>query len=380
MAYYYPAMRRRRFLLMGALFASVSYNMGVVTFTTGNVIREFSVDKTLAGFLVSITLIGWFFGSAIFGHISDRVGRRKIVLSASLLHILSTFLMSFSTSYLTFLLLRFLAGMGFGMVLPVLTAWVSEESRSEVRGRNVVLLDSFWTYGWIAASLAAYLYFPSVPTNAWRYYYTLSALWFLVLIPAFRLENKRNTSSRAKISTVMRIKYSYPLWIIWFGMAFSYYGMFVWLPSIFSEIFPLLTSYEFIFLTYIAQIPGYLTAAYLVERVGRRIVIFSYVILTAFSAFIFIMSPSSYYVFSAICLSFFDLGAWGALYAITPEIYPPDVKGTGSGMASSIGRIGGIIGPVIPGFLNWMQSFLVYIAMLLFSAFSVIFLRETRGD
>ena len=52
---------------------------------------------------------------------------------------------------------------------------------------------------------------------------------------------------------------------------------------------------------------------------------------------------------SGILLSFFNLGAWGALYAYTPEQYPTVIRGTGAGMAAAVGRIGGIFGPLLVG-------------------------------
>lgn len=50
-------------------------------------------------------------------------------------------------------------------------------------------------------------------------------------------------------------------------------------------------------------------------------------------------------------LSFFNLGAWGALYAYTPEQYPAIIRGSGSGLAAAVGRIGGIVGPFLVGYL-----------------------------
>ena len=53
-------------------------------------------------------------------------------------------------------------------------------------------------------------------------------------------------------------------------------------------------------------------------------------------------------IFGAL-LSFFNLGAWGALYAYSPEQYPTSIRATGSGTAAAVGRIGGIFGPLLVG-------------------------------
>lgn len=80
---------------------------------------------------------------------------------------------------------------------------------------------------------------------------------------------------------------------------------------------------------------------------------------------------------SGILLSFFNLGAWGALYAYTPEQYPMVIRGTGAGMAAAVGRIGGIFGPLLVGYLlkhnmkldlfwNFCVSILIGVAAVLF--------------
>ena len=366
---------RKNLILAGLVWAAVSYNMGTVTFTTGDIIREFGVSKFYVGLLISITLIGWFFGSLIFGRLSDLYGRKKIVIFGTALHIISTGLMGILLSYTWFIVLRFLAGMGFGITLPVLSAWVSEKSPLEKRGRNVVLLDSFWTYGWITASFFAYIYLPSLG-NRWYIYYYLSFLWLLVL-PVFRWMRDVSLSvNKGKLGDVLKFKYTIPLWLLWFSMAFSYYGIFVWLPSIFSSAY-LLKSYEFIFITYLFQIPGYFTAAYLIEKIGRRPVLISFILLTALFASLFIFDGM--WIVSASLISFFDLGAWGAMYAYTPELYPPRLKGSGSGLASSAGRVGGIIGPLIPGLLSWFHSFVLFILLLIIASISIAFIPETKN-
>jgi len=372
-------MKHKSLIIAGLLWASVAYNMGVVTFTTRNIIDSFNVSKTLAGLLVSITLVGWFFGSLIFGNMSDKYGRKKIVIFATFTHIIATTLMAISLSYTLFIALRFIAGMGFGMVLPVLSAWVSEEAHIKNRGRTVVLLDSFWTYGWVIASLSALLYLPALGQDNWNNYYLISALWLFTIPLALKLPEVKLHKEKVKFSKVFQYKHTYALWILWFTMAFSYYGMFVWLPNLFSDHFPLLKSYLFVFLIYIAQIPGYFTAAYLVEKIGRRNVIFSFMLITALSAYLFITNLLAMSLIAAILLSFFDLGAWGALYAITPELYPKSTKGTGTGLASSIGRIGGIIGPLIPGLMAWLPAFLIYTFMLIGGALAAFTVPETMG-
>ena len=114
----------------------------------------------------------------------------------------------------------------------------------------------------------------------------------------------------------------------------------------------MIQSFGYVLMMTLAQLPGYFTAAWLIERAGRKFVLSTYLIGTALSALAFGMatSASMLLLFGAL-LSFFNLGAWGALYAYSPEQYPTEVRATGSGMAAAVGRIGGIFGPLLVGTL-----------------------------
>ncbi len=110
----------------------------------------------------------------------------------------------------------------------------------------------------------------------------------------------------------------------------------------------------------LAQLPGYFTAAWFIERLGRKFVLVTYLIGTACSAYLFGVADSlTVLIVAGMLLSFFNLGAWGALYAYTPEQYPTVIRGTGAGMAAAFGRIGGILGPLLVGYLVASRSFTI---------------------
>jgi putative MFS transporter len=88
---------------------------------------------------------------------------------------------------------------------------------------------------------------------------------------------------------------------------------------------------------------------------------------------------------SGILLSFFNLGAWGGLYAYTPEQYPTIMRGTGTGMAAAVGRVGGVLGPLLVGNLVAKQVsistiFMIFCIAVLIGAMAVFFLgKETKN-
>ena len=176
------------------------------------------------------------------------------------------------------------------------------------------------------------------------------------------------------------------LWILWFCVVFSYYGMFLWLPSVMVlKGFDLIQSFKYVLIMTLAQLPGYFSVAWLIERAGRKFVLVVYLIGTAVSAYFFGSAESiSLLLISGAMLSFFNLGAWGALYAYTPEQYPTIIRGTGSGMAASVGRLGGVFGPMVVGTLvaqNYptRSVFLLFCIAILIGALAVVFLgTETK--
>jgi putative MFS transporter len=145
-------------------------------------------------------------------------------------------------------------------------------------------------------------------------------------------------------------------------------------------------SFQYVLIMTIAQLPGYFTAAYFIEKFGRKFVLVAYLMLTAGSALWFGSAESEGVLLaSGICLSFFNLGAWGGMYAYTPELYPTTVRGTGVGFAASFGRVGGIIGPYLVGMLvarhvAVSSIFMIFFVTIVIGALTVLFFgKETKG-
>ena len=113
-------------------------------------------------------------------------------------------------------------------------------------------------------------------------------------------------------------------------------------------------SFEYTLIITLAQLPGYAVSAWLIEKWGRRPTLAAFLAGSAGAAVLFAMADSRHAILVAGCLlSFFNLGAWGAVYAATPEVYPTTVRATGAGWAAGFGRIASIIAPLcVPPLLN----------------------------
>lgn len=178
------------------------------------------------------------------------------------------------------------------------------------------------------------------------------------------------------------------LWTMWFCINFSYYGAFIWIPSLLhAEGFTLVKSFTFTLIMTLAQLPGYAVAAFLIERWGRHRTLAAFLVGSALAAGVYGLATSEWQIITAGCaLSFFNLGAWGALYAIGPELYPTALRGTGTGAAAGFGRIASIVAPLaVPWLLtaNAIGStalvFGVFGATFAIAAMAALTLPEQRG-
>lgn len=378
---------------LGWLFDAM--DVGILAFIIAALHEDWGLTSQEMGWIGGINSIGMAVGAFVFGIYADRVGRKRIFIITLLLFSLASGFSAFTTTLAAFLVLRFFVGMGLGGELPVASTLVSESVPAKDRGRVVVLLESFWAAGWLVAAVISYFI---IPEYGWRIALLLTALpaFYALYLrinlpdsPQFTAKKDVLRSVSANIRDVWSKTYRRPtlmLWIVWFTVVFSYYGMFLWLPSVMvMKGFPLIQSFQYVLIMTLAQLPGYFSAAWLIERAGRKFVLVTYLIGTAASALAFGNADTvTMLLISGAFLSFFNLGAWGALYAYSPEQYPTVIRATGTGMAASFGRIGGILGPILVGSMltagfGINVIFAIFCGSILIGALAVAFLgTETK--
>ncbi|WP_042464284.1 MFS transporter [Neobacillus dielmonensis] len=381
---------------MGWMFDAM--DVGMLSFIIAALQVEWQLTPGQMGLIGSINSIGMAVGAFIFGIMADKVGRKQVFIITLLLFSLASGASAFTTTFTIFLILRFLVGMGLGGELPVASTLVSESVPAEKRGRTVVLLESFWAGGWLVAALISYFV---IPNYGWQIALIISAipalygLYLRIGLPDSPKYTEMQAQTKPTVLQSLKELWSKGharqtavLWIVWFCVVFSYYGMFLWLPSVMvMKGFSLIKSFEYVLIMTLAQLPGYFTAAWLIEKVGRKFVLGAYLIGTAVSAYFFGTAESlALLLTSGILLSFFNLGAWGGLYAYTPEQYPTRIRATGTGMAAAIGRLGGVLGPLAVGYfvvrnVSVSLIFTIFCLSVLIGAFTVLFLgKETKNQ
>ena len=179
------------------------------------------------------------------------------------------------------------------------------------------------------------------------------------------------------------------LWTLWAALVYTYHGIFIWLPYIYATKlgFTIVKSLFWVLVITLVQVPGYYSAALLLDKAGRKSVLSIYLAVAGVACLLLSAARdiSLILLYSGV-ISFFNLGAWAGLYAYTPELYPTELRGTGSGAAASIGRLAGIAAPTVTGFLfaisggELLYAFIVFsLVHVIASAVVAVFGEETKG-
>ncbi len=421
-----PFTRRHLKVLTGSGigWALDAMDVGLVSFILAALIAQWSLTGEQASWIASAGFIGMAIGASLGGLLADRFGRRSVFAVTLLVYGLATGASALVGGIAALIVLRVIVGLGLGAELPIASTYVSEFAPARMRGRLIVILEAFWAVGWTAAAVIGFLVIPA-SDDGWRWAFALGAIpavyalvvrWGLPESPRW-LERKGRSAEadaivtsfeqsppmsqrrrhrtaevtiapsgaatlRARISTLWSAEFrirTLSLWIVWFCVNFAYYGAFIWIPSIlFAQGFDLVKSFGFTLIITLAQLPGYAVAAWLIEIWGRRVTLSVFLVGSAASAVLFgTATAESAIIATGMALSFFTLGAWGALYAVTPENYPTSLRATGSGWAAGVGRIASIVAPlVVPGLLALGGAPLLF---TLFAAFFVVAAAATWG-
>lgn len=345
-------------MVIGTAWLFDAADVALLSFIMPLLKKEMTLTDAQVGLVSSITTVGMIFGAILFGYLADKFGNKNIIIITLLLFSISNLALALTTNLSQFLLVRFITGIGLGGELPVATTIIADSFSGHRRSKMLILVDSFWAIGWILASLLAFLF---MPVYGWRptvIITSVMALYTLVIrrhLPEQTNVKNEKLNLKIALSEIWSPKYrraTLCLSILWFIIMFTYYGMFLWLPSVLIKRgFSVVHSFGYTLLMSFAQLPGYFFAAYLMGKISRKKVLAIYLVGTIIGAFMFGTAQSVWVVVLSSCiLSFFTLGAWGIMIALTPTQYPLETRGVGIGFTQSIGRIGATVGPYLIGF------------------------------
>lgn len=329
-------------------------------------IREaFGLDSSQLGVFFSAGILGLLPGALIGGRLADRIGRKKVLIWSTATFAVFTLCTVWVNSFNSLLAVRFLAGAGLGGAMPILITLASEAVSPKNRGRAVGLMYCGMPVGAAILSLIAATEFGA----NWKNVFYLGGLLPIVVIPLmmwFLPESKEYLKAQNKTAAELaaspqgsfkdlfnsdNLLRTLCIWISYFFTLMVVYIMLSWLPSLFMELgFTRKDGSTAQFYFMVTATIGTVILGMLTDRWKKAYVILLMYggILAGLLALNGASSLNQMYMAAALAGAFV-IGCQGVLYAFGSIVYPTEVRGTGVGVASAVGRIGAMLGPVIAG-------------------------------
>jgi AAHS family 4-hydroxybenzoate transporter-like MFS transporter len=373
------------------------YDIAAIAVVAPSLMKTWGLKPGDLGPVLSASLIGILFGSAIFGWIGDHYGRRIALVGANLLFGVFTLAAAFSTGLDQMFWLRFLAGIGIGGVIPNVVALNTECAPQNLRATLAIVAVSFVplggsipgfvaaalppAYGWqtifyiggivpLAVAAAALAGLPeSVKFMALheRYHRRLGKL-LEAIRPGFRApDNPRFVIEGEKQFAEFNPAYLFqddlavvtPLtWLLFVLNLMGYYFLLSWTPTLLTAAGLPMT--DAVLATAALQVGG--TAGGLVlsgwlqrwRFLGLAILFVAAVPVVAAIGYAGLTSRTELLV-TIFCAGFLVLGIQSGINVLCAMIYPTSLRANGSGWQLGVGRIGSIVGPLIGGLFVGMS-------------------------
>ena len=355
---------------------------------------DWGLSAVQAGMLASTALAGMMFGAMIFGSLADKIGRKKVIMICIVLFSGLTFAGGFASNPTEFGILRFLAGLGIGGVMPNLVALTSEYAPQKMRSTLVTTMFSGYAVGGVMAALLGSWFTPSF---GWE------IMFFIAGIPLFLLpviwkylpesltfivkENKQEEAQKivrklapnvtVKEDTTFELyKVDVPeaanvaslfrrgratntllFWVAFFTCLLTMYALSSWLPKLMMAAgYSMDNSLMFMMIMNVGAVVGIVGGGILADRFHLKPVLMFLGIMGAIVMSLMGFQSNQFLLYILVFLAgAASIGSQMLLYSYVAQFYPLAVRSTGIGWSSAIGRMGAIVGPILIGGLLGMN-------------------------
>ena len=382
--------RKVTLLSAGGTFLD-GFDLTIVAVALPAVIKQWQLGAGTASLVVSSAIIGSFIGAVWLGRLTDRFGRKAMYVIDLLAFVLFAALTAVSQSAWQLILFRFLLGVGIGADYPISATLVAEFSSRHKRGQHGTFLAAMWFVGAVAAYVVGLAFLP-MGENAWRYMLGVGAVFALIVF-FFRitlpesprwLQSKgrhdeaeavmlavtgekivltRETQSEGSLAQLFsRSMLRRTVFVLgfWFCYATAYYGISMYAPTIIapfshgSRVLTIIGSGAIAILGMLGAIIG----MNLVDRWGRRPLIITSFAGLSLALLVLALNAKPTFAFLVVlfsCAVLFANSGGGILNFVYPtELFPTNVRAGASGLATSVSRVGSILGVLVfPNFVAW---------------------------
>lgn len=376
-------------------YAMDGFDLLILGFMLRAIAGELGLSQPEAASLVTSTLVGAVLGGLIFGMLSDRLGRVRVLTWTIVLFAVFTGLCALAQGYWDLLAYRTIAGIGLGGEFGIGMALVAETWPASKRARASSYVGLGWQAGVLLAAVATPLLLPII---GWR------GMFAVGVLPAFVAWAIRRTLHEPEMFTARSaaaVREGFPLRLlvkdaettkISLGLVilcsvqnFGYYGVMIWMPSYLSKQFgySLTKSAMWTSVTILGMAFGIWLFGQLADRVGRRPIFLFYQVGAIVTVLAYSALESQYaLLIGGAIMGMFVNGMIGGYGALISELYPTAARATAQNVLFNIGRAVGGFGPLAVGAVASKYSFSAAIALLasiyVLDIFATLFLIPER--
>ncbi|WP_404992590.1 MFS transporter [Cupriavidus pauculus] len=348
------------------------FDFMIYSFLISTLLAQWGMSKSMAGAIVTWTLVSSLVGAIGAGLLADRFGRVRVLRWTILVFAVSCFLCGIANSPEQLMVFRMLQGLGFGGESSLCMVLVTELIRNPAhRGKYSGFTASSYSFGWGGAAIAYAITFNLFePEVAWRICFFLGILPALVVVylrrnlqePEVFLKSRAergNASPAADLARVFRrplLRKTVLCSLLSGGMLGAYYAIATWLPTFLKTErgLSVFGTSSYLAVTILGSLVGYVAGAYATDRWGRRLTYMAFAAGAFVMAMIYMVIPVSNtsMLFLGFPLGVLMQGVFSGIGATISESYPSSVRATGYGVSYNLGRVIGSFFPLAVGWLN----------------------------
>jgi MFS family permease len=370
--------RSRRTTIWGSAigYATDGFDLLLLGFLMRPIAADLGLSQAQAASLVTATLFGAVIGGFIFGWLSDRLGRVRVLAWTIVLFAVFTGMCALAHGYWDLLVYRAIAGLGLGGEFGIGMALVAEACPAADRARVSSYVGLGWQGGVLAAAIVTPLLLPSI---GWRGMFLIGIFPAVVAYlirrtlhePELFVRDSRTRAPQSSLRLLVKdaatIKLSFGMAVLCSVQNFGYYGVMIWLPNYLSNRFGLALTQtaEWTVATILGMSLGLVVFGQIADRIGRRTAFFIYMAGAAAMVLYYSrLSDPTELFYAGIVMGFFVNGMIGGYGALMSELYPTAARATAQNVLFNLGRAVGGFGPLLVGLVASTHGFEFAITVL----------------